>query len=225
MEDITLVNLWKSYERKLNENLQLNRKNAMDLTQIKLRSLLYSMRPLKVFTIMAGILWVLFVDILILGSFQSASMYFLVSAIAQVLLTKLAIGLYLYHLVLIHEVTIHTPVVQTQEKLARLQSSTLLVTRILMLQLPFWTTFYWNERMWLTGNVFLIILQLIVTALFTYLAIWLFLNIRYENRNKKWFRLLFEGKEWTPLQKSLELIDQIAEYTPEEEMKTASITP
>ena len=215
MEDITLLNLWKSYEKKLEENLQLNRKNALDLTQIKLRSLLSSMRPIKVFTIIAGILWVALVDIIIIGSFQTANLYFLISAIAQVLLTKLAIGIYLYQLILISGVSIHTPVLHTQAKLARLQSSTMHVTRVLMLQLPLWTTFYWNKSMWENGNVVLIILQLSITLLFTCIALWLFRNINYGNKDKKWFRLIFEGKEWTPVLKSFDLIDQIAEYGPE----------
>jgi hypothetical protein len=215
MEDITLLNLWKSYESKLEDNLQLNRRNALDLTQIKLRSLLSSMRPIKVFTIVAGILWVALVDMIIVGSFQTASLYFLISAIAQVLLTKVAIGIYLYQLILISGVSIHTPVLQTQAKLARLQSSTMLVTRVLLLQLPFWTTFYWNKSMWENGNVVLIILQLLITLLFTYIALWLFRNIHYGNKDKKWFRVIFEGKEWTPVLKSFDLIDQIKEYAPE----------
>jgi hypothetical protein len=215
MEDITLLNLWKSYESKLEDNLQLNRRNALDLTQIKLRSLLSSMRPIKVFTIVAGILWVALVDMIIVGSFQTASLYFLISAIAQVLLTKVAIGIYLYQLILISGVSIHTPVLQTQAKLARLQSSTMLVTRVLLLQLPFWTTFYWNKSMWENGNAFLIILQLSITLLFTYIALWLFRNIHYGNKDKKWFRVIFEGKEWSPVLKSFDLIDQIKEYAPE----------
>jgi hypothetical protein len=215
MEDITLLNLWKSYESKLEDNLQLNRRNALDLTQIKLRSLLSSMRPIKVFTIVAGILWVALVDMIIVGSFQTASLYFLISAIAQVLLTKVAIGIYLYQLILISGVSIHTPVLQTQAKLARLQSSTMLVTRVLLLQLPFWTTFYWNKSMWENGNVVLITLQLLITLLFTYIALWLFRNIHYGNKDKKWFRVIFEGKEWTPVLKSFDLIDQIKEYAPE----------
>jgi len=44
------------------------------------------------------------------------------------------------------------------------------------------------------------------------IAIWLFFNIKYENRNKKWFQLIFSGKEWTPLMKSMELLEQVEEY-------------
>ena len=56
------------------------------------------------------------------------------------------------------------------------------------------------------------IMTLFFTLSFTVIAIWLFFNIKYENRNKKWFQLIFSGKEWTPLMKSMELLDQVEEY-------------
>jgi hypothetical protein len=62
------------------------------------------------------------------------------------------------------------------------------------------------------GNWFLWIIQGIVTLSSAYVAIWLFFNIRYENRNKKWFKFIFIGKEWTPLMKSMELLEQIEDY-------------
>lgn len=61
-------------------------------------------------------------------------------------------------------------------------------------------------------NIGLIALQVIIAALFTYPAIWLFFNIKYGNKDKKWFRLIFSGKEWDPVIKSMELLDQISEY-------------
>ena len=33
-----------------------------------------------------------------------------------------------------------------------------------------------------------------------------------ENMEKKWFRLIFSGKEWTPVIKSMELLKEIKEY-------------
>ena len=215
MEDIEIINLWKSYDKKLEENLQFNRKNAEDITKIKTRSLLASMTPLKIFTIVCGILWVCFIDTLIFHLFHVASSFFLISAIVLTLLNKLAIGIYLYQLILIHQVDINEPVLATQEKLSRLKSSTLWVTRILFLQFPVWTTFYLNKSMLENGNIWLYAIQIIVTASFTYLAVWLFFNIKYENRDKKWFRLIFNGKEWYPVIKSMELLDQIGQYREE----------
>jgi hypothetical protein len=215
MEDIEIINLWKSYDKKLEENLLFNRKNAEDITKIKTRSLLASMAPLKIFTIVCGILWVGFIDMLIFNLFHVATSFFLVSAIILSLLNKLAIGIYLYQLILIHQVDINEPVLATQEKLSSLKSSTIWVARLLFLQLPVWTTFYLNEKM-LNGNIWFYAIQIILTASFTYLAIWLFVNIRYENRDKKWFRLIFNGKEWYPVIKSMELLNQIDQYREED---------
>lgn len=217
MEDNQIIELWKSYDKKLEESLVLNRQNAEAITRVKVQSIVRSMKPVKIFMILAGILWVGFVDVLIVNLFSVANPFFLISAGIQVLLTKLAIGIYLYQLILIQQVDIDEPVLATQEKIARLKASTIWVTRLLFLQLPVWTTFYWNAGMLKNGNPVLYLIQALVTGLFTFLAIWLFRNINYANRDKKWFKLIFNGKEWNPVIKSMELLGQIHEYRNENE--------
>jgi len=219
MEDKELINLWKTYDKKLEENLTLNRKNAEDITKIKIQSSLASMKPLKVFTIIVGILWVAFVDVLILGAYKVGGTFFLVSAIIQVLLTKLAIGIYVYQLILIDKVDINDSVLVTQERIARLKSSTIWVTRLLFLQLPIWTTFYWTEAMWTNANLWTYIIQISITLIFTCAAIWLFINIKYENRDKMWFQWIFNGREWTPVMKSMAMLEQIEGYKVESELR------
>jgi hypothetical protein len=103
-------------------------------------------------------------------------------------------------------------VISSQERLSRLQSSTLMVPRILFLQLPAWTTFTWHTGMLHNGNILLFTIQGIISIFSVYAATWLFLNIKYDNRDKKWFRLLFNGIEWEPIEKSVELIKQIEAY-------------
>lgn len=212
MQETEILNLWKIYNKKLEENLVLNKKNTEDITRIKVKSFLSSMKPIKLFTILVGIMWVVFVDVIIFTHLQDANLFFLLSAGIQVVLTKAAIAIYFYQLILIHRVDISEPVVATQLRLARLKSTTLWVARLLFLQLPVWTTFYWNQSMLENGNLTLYIIQAITTLVFSYLAVWLFVNIRYENKNQKWFRLIFDGKEWTPVIKSMELLNQLDEY-------------
>ena len=219
MEDKELINLWKTYDKKLEENLTLNKKNAEDLTKIKIQSSLASMKPLKVFTIIVGILWVTFVDVLILGAYKAGGTFFLISAIIQVMLTKLAIGIYVYQLILIDKVDINDSVLVTQERIARLKSSTIWITRLLFLQLPIWTTFYWTETMWANANLWINIIQISITLIFTYAAIWLFVNIKYENRDKMWFQWIFNGREWTPVMKSMAMLEQIEGYKEERELR------
>ncbi|AEE47916.1 hypothetical protein [Haliscomenobacter hydrossis] len=215
MNDEELKALWQTQAQKLEENLLFTRKNAEEISKMKVQSALASMKPLKIFTIIVGILWVGFVDLLIINSWPFGNLFFLVSAAIQVILTKLAIGVYLYQLVLIAQVDLGTPVLEAQEKMARLKASTLWVTRLLFLQLPIWTTFYLNVQM--LKQPLALFINLLLTVLFTWAALWLFFNIKYENRHKKWFRLIFEGKEWTPVIQSMELLDEIRDFQVEEE--------
>lgn len=212
MEDYQLKQLWQSYADQLEASLALSRKNAEEITQMKIQNFLGSMKPIKIFTLAIGFLWVIFVDSLIITLFHHASVFFLISAAIQVILTKLAIGIYLFQLVLIYQADIGAPILATQEKLARLRSSTLWSARLLFLQLPVWTTFYLNASMLENGSPVWYMLQVVITLSFTWAAIWLFRNIRFENRDKKWFRLIFQGKEWDPVIRSIELLEEIKEF-------------
>ncbi|HNW53025.1 MAG TPA: hypothetical protein PKN21_02090 [Bacteroidales bacterium] len=183
------------------------------------------MKPTKVFTLVVGIIWVMALGSLLgnlmINHLGEVSLFFLLSATIQVLLTAIAIGVYVYQINLINKIDFSEPVLAIQEKVSTLKISTLHVTRLLFLQLPVWTTFYWNEKMFAAENWMLWILQGIVTLSFIYAAYWLFFNIKYENRNKKWFQLIFRGKEWQPILQSMELLNQIEQFQ-EKSTDTAS---
>jgi hypothetical protein len=216
MDENKIKKLWQTSNKKMEEINLLNKKNTEDITKMKVHSLLSSMKPIKIFTIVVGILWVALGGIVIINLFIHAysknSPFFLYSAAIQILLTAIALIIYIYQLVLLYQTDISEAVIKTQSRLANLKVSTLLVTRFLFLQLPLWTTFYWNKSMFQNGSIGLWIIQIIITLLFTIVAVWLFVNIKYENRNKKWFKLLFDGQEWTPVIKSIELHKEIEEF-------------
>ncbi|OJV75560.1 MAG: hypothetical protein BGO34_01030 [Bacteroidia bacterium 44-10] len=216
MNELELKELWRIANEKLEESFTINRQNTEDIARIKVYTSLSSMKPIKIFTLLVGILWVglgaIILSHIYLYAFSEANKFFLVSASVQVVLTAIALWIYLYQLIKIYEVNSYDPILETQEKLVQLRISTLWSARILFLQLPVWTTFWWNETMFTDWNLFQWILTAVVTVSFTYVSIWLFLNIKYKNRNKKWFQLIFSGKEWTPLMKSMELLEQVEEY-------------
>lgn len=216
MDQSEIINLWKAYDRKLEASLMLNKSNAIEITRLKTKSLLSSMTPLKIFTIIVGMLWVsiggTIVVNLFVHAYASVSPFFLYSAAFQLLLTAIGIGIYLYQLVLIHQMDITDTLIKTQKRLTQLKSSTLWVARILLLQLPAWTTFYWSMDLIKSGHLPYIFLNSVVTLLAIAVSLWLFINIRYENREKKWFKLIFEGKEWTPVIKARELHKEIEAF-------------
>lgn len=218
MNELEIKNLWLAANAKLEESFVINKKNTEDIARIKTHHLLGSMKPIKIFTILIGFLWVgagvFILTPIYLYAFSEVSKFFLFSASIQILLTAIALFIYIFQLILIYQTEIADPILKTQERLAQLRISTLWVTRILFLQLPVWTTFWWSGNLFTDWTLLQWVVSLSVTIPFTFAAFWLFFNIKYENRNKKWFKLIFDGKEWTPLQKSMELLEQIETYKP-----------
>lgn len=211
-----ILNLWKAQDSKVEEMLSLNKRNTQELLRLKTKSVLSGMKPIKIFTICAGILWVLFGSIIVFHLFVYAydkvSLFFLYSATAQLLLTAIAVFIYIYQLIMINKVDISDSVMVTQKKLAYLKASTLWSAKVLFLQLPFWTTFYLSGAIISTGHLAYLLINGLITVLSAYLAIWLFFNINYKNKDKKWFKLLFNGKEWTPVIKSIAFYKEIGRY-------------
>ena len=187
MNENELKLLWQSANEKLQSILTVNKKNTADIRQLKLQNFLSSMKPVKIFTLIVGILWVTVLGTVLVNLFVNASdklnVFFMCSASIQVLLTAIAVAVYIYQLSLIYQIDFCEPVIAIQKKLCQLKVSTLNVTRILFLQLPFWSTFYWNEKMLATGNWLLWMIQGIISLSLAFLAGWLFFNIRFEN----WF--------------------------------------
>lgn len=216
MNESELKELWKTTNEKLEESFTINRKNTEDITRIKVHNLLSSMKPLKIVALLVGFLWVVLGTIMLspiyLYSFSDANKFFLFSATIQVVITAIALCIYIYQLIKIYEVNSYAPILEAQEKLVQLRIATLWSVKILFLQLPLWTTFWWNETMLTNWSILQWIITAAITFSFSYISIWLFINIKYENRNTKWFRLIFSGKEWTPLMKSMELLEQVKEY-------------
>lgn len=216
MNELDLKELWRKSSEKFEENSTISRANSDNITRLMVHNFLSSMKPLKTLALLVGILWVV-AGAIILGNvylydFWAANKFFLFSATIQVVLTAIAIWIYLYQLIKIHQVNIYASILETQEKLVQLRVSTLWSARILFLQLPVWTTFWWNKTMFLNWNVFQWIVTIAITCSFLYISIWLFMNIKYKNRNTKWFQFIFYGKEWTPLMKSMELLEQVNDY-------------
>ena len=219
MNENELKLLCQTSNDKLEKNLVINKKNTHDLTKIKVNNILGSMKPIKIFILLVGIFWVgigtIVLSSIYVNGFSEANKFFLFSASIQICLTAVALFIYVYQLITIYQVDITDEIIRTQEKLANLKISTLWVTRVLFLQLPVWTTFWWSETMLKDWSVFQWSIALLFTSSFTFIALWLFSNIRYENRNKKWFQFIFRGKEWQPILQSMELLNQIQKYQEE----------
>ena len=215
MNDTDLKYLWQTGNEQIAISQKSDKTSLDNLTKRNVSHFLSSMKPIKIFTLLVGLLWVFGIGYVLIklsiNAYDQVSLYFLYSAYFQVMLTAMAVIIYIIQLSTLYSIDFNKPVVILQITLIKLKASTLNVTRILILQLPFWTTFYWNESMFENGTLPLFIFQGVVTISFTYLSLWLFFNLKYKNADKWWFKLLLQGKEWEPLITSIDILNDMEE--------------
>ena len=169
MEEITLKNLWKAQDEKLDRTMKLNLFIMESMQKQKAQSKLNDLARLKLVAVILGILWVLFLGLLIYGN-QLRNMYFTISVGMIMLITIAAIIAYIRHIVLIKELDYSQSITDTQKKLARLQASTF-NNRFILLQTPFYTTWFWSAEMIEASVIKFCLIAIPITLLFTILTI------------------------------------------------------
>jgi hypothetical protein len=217
MEDTKLEEIWKAYSRSVADakvlNMQswaVNIKTFEYLQMHNAKSKLKSLGNFKKWAVLLGILWVLLLGTLVYGN-DFRNMYFSISVMMIMIFTIIAIAVYIKHIVLINQINLSESIIEVQEKLAELQASTINIVRILWLQMPFYTTFFWSSQ-WITRDIKFWLISFPVTLLFIALTIWLYMNISYRNVDKRWFRILFGGIEWAPVIKAINYLKEIEDF-------------
>ncbi len=211
MEDTLLKDLWKAQDEKLDRTMKLNFFLLESLQKQKAESKLNSLARFKGRAVFLGIIWVLFLGVLVYGN-QLKNMYFTVSVGMIILFTILAIIVYIKHIVLIKELDYSKPITDTQKKLSRLQASTF-NARFLLLQTPFYTTWFWSTEMINGMGLKFWLISVPITLAFTVLAVLIYKNLTLENMHKKWVRSLVNSTpEHTSVFKAIDFLKEIEEF-------------
>jgi hypothetical protein len=215
MEEQDFINIWKTYDKKIEEARILNMQSwALNLQWFesmqtnKAKAKLGSLANFKAGAVILGIMYILFLSVLIYGN-GLKNIYFTISLFLILLITIIVTAVYIKHIILIRQIRYTESLTNTQDNLSRLQSSTINIVRIAWLQLPLYTTWFWNTEWIVRHSLNFWLVAFPVTLLFTMLAIWLYRNISLNNMNKKWFKILFNTPEWKSVRKSMEFIKEI----------------
>lgn len=212
MENIEIINLWKQYDEKLEKTLSLNQKIVAELQQQKAKNALKPARNYKYLAVLNGLIYAGLIVYFLYYLNPFASIFIKVSVVIHLIVTLVAIGMYVRQLVLIGEIDRSENILQMQQKMATLQSSTLKVIGVCFLQLPVFIT--WGISFELINNnplaFWLVYVPIIL--LFTYAGIWLYRNINIKNMDKKWLRIMFYGAEWNSILRSGKLLKEIETF-------------
>jgi len=219
MENIELINIWKEQNVIIEKTLAINKRLLKESIDRKAESALKALAQLTTAGIIAFVFYLLLLGYALfyaISNYSSANNYFIVSVSAIALINLKGFADYIKHLVWTKNINYNGSVMEIQKQLSRLQLSIINHCKIMILQFPFFTTFYLSDR-WFPQEVGLpyIIFQIIITGSFIYLTYWLYKVHKPENLNKKWFRNLMAGSGGKSVEKALEFYREMEEFEKE----------
>jgi hypothetical protein len=219
MEETNFVHLWKEQYEKIDQSLAINKQLLKEVINQKAQSSLQSLIRFKLGGIIAAVIFLFFIGVVLfyaIAYYSSAANYFIISMAVIFLINIKALYDYIKHLAWIDNIDYNGSITAIQQKLIKLQMSIVQHTRIMFLQLPFWTTFYLSSK-WFPQNVGwgYVVFQCLSTALFAYLAYWLYKNITVQHANKKWVSAIINGSGGKYITKALDFYKEIERFKQE----------
>jgi hypothetical protein len=203
--------IWKAYDAKLEKSLQLNLQLLKEVKSQKAKSVLRPFIVSRVIGIVIGIVYLLLLGV---GFWYVRTQPVMaVSFAVFIACTAMAIGEYIREIGVIQGISYGDNIVDTQRKLAGIQSSIIGMLRISWAQLPFWATFFVSNELLRKGGRGFLMVEIPIVLLLTIAAVILFKNITIENaQKKKWVKALIRGSGIKSLSRAMDFMKEIEDF-------------
>jgi hypothetical protein len=209
MKDIELVDIWKSYDQKLDEVLTLNKEIVFELTKEKVGKTIRTMRRTKKTMLFIGIPYTLFLYILTFIGYNAEGIFVLIGfGSISLIMTAIIIG-YFYHIYLINSISRAQEVFDVQKKISELKISSFNIVRLSIIQIPFWSICWMSLDAFKKSPIIYGGVNLIVLLGLIYLSVWLYKSLNPRNTNSKVREFFLSGTEWEPIKKASEILEQL----------------
>jgi len=220
MEDEYLKKIWNTPDKEMEQFLTANHSSFQMIQMKKITSKLRALKIKRIIGIVLGLGWIAFMFLMIYLSVRyspvSLGKIFFVGSLAAILIiTSIAVFIYVKDLFMIRQTNLNERITITQRRLAMLKLSIFKSVQISWLQLPFYTTWYINSNMIVHGHMITWILQILITGVFTWITVWLFININEKNLEKKWLRNLINGTGFNSINQAMDFVNEIDAYQSE----------
>lgn len=207
-----MINLWKQYDEKLEKTISINHRLITELQQQKAKNALRPARNYKLIAILVGIVYAALIAYFLYHLHPIASIFINVSIAIHLIVTLVAVAMYVHQIVLINQIDCTENIVDMQYKMAKLKSSTLKVIGVCFLQFPVFATWNINLELITDRPLAFWFIQVPILVLFTYIGIWFYKNINIQNIEKRWFRMMFWGSEWQSILKAGKFLKEIEDF-------------
>lgn len=217
MEDKDIIALWKAQDAKLDQTLAINTRLLREIQAMKAKSALRGMIHIKTAGIIALALYLpllAFALFIAIRYYSPNGIYFLISMGAIFLINAKALYDYIKHLIWVHDIDFDGSVIETQAKLSKLKMSVIRHSRLMVLQFPFWTTFFLSAS-WFPQEVGpgYLLFQVFMTTSFTGLAYWLYQLLDVKNADKPWYVKLIAGSGGKAVVQAIALYKEVEAFS------------
>ena len=203
--------IWKAYDIKLEKSLQLNLRLLQEVQSQKAKSVLRSFIATRILGIVIGMLYLAL--LVIAFWYVRTQPVMAVSFAVFIICTVIAIGEYIHEIGVIQGISYGENIVDTQRKLAGIQSAIIRTLRISWVQLPFWSTFFVSNELLRKGGREFWMIEIPITLVLTILAVVLYKNITIENaQKKKWVKGLIRGAGMKSLTRAMDFMKEIEDF-------------
>lgn len=212
MEDKELLKIWKSYDQKLEEVLILNKEIAYEVTKGKLHKTINSLRLPKSILLGIGIPYTIILGFITWITFKTGAFIMMLGfGIISLIMIGIIIG-YFYHLFLISKINHEETISEVQKRIAELKISSFNITRLAVIQLPFWSLCWVSIEALKNSPLVYGGINLAIFLGLTHISYWLYQNLSIDNTMSKVSKIVFSGNEWEPILKSADILKQLEEY-------------
>lgn len=216
MNDQEILSLWKSQDQKIERVMAINSKLLKSQISEKAKKSLSGLKAEKITGILVGIPYLLILGAISFAGLKSghiAGNYFLISILMIFLINLKIFADYVRHLVLSYQIEFSGAVTTIQKQLIDLRLSLIRSVRFIGFQLPFYSTFHLDSS-WFPSQANLagIVIQVLITGLFTFAAIWIFLNFKPENSENRIVQELFFLAGIKEVDQSLAQLEELKGY-------------
>lgn len=203
--------LWKDYDRRLERSLSISRRLFIDVQQQKVGSELRPLIRSRVVGIVVGIVWLWLMGFC--AYVVRSQVVMVISFGAFFVCTVIGLAGYIRDVSVIRSISYADSVVETQRKLARMQSTMVRDIRVAWLQIPFWASFFVSDVFIRNSGRAFFLVEVPIFLFFVGVAIFLFLNITVENaQRKKWVAAMVRGAGSRRVARAIELLKELEEF-------------
>lgn len=213
MENNDIKSIWQAYDKKLEKSLVLNKKIIKEIQSQKATAKINSFLRGHAFVMAFGVLWVLLLAFLLFHSLNK--IYFAISVGGILLFNVYAVALYAYHITIILSINIADSIIETQRKIAQVNTSFNDAGRILLLQSPFYCTFWYTQELVDHAGPLFWCIQLAIVTFFTFGSFYLYRKLdpkKGSNKLSKLSNKLFGSHK---LQMAASFLNEIEDFEKE----------